>query len=1541
MAHKCKYYASNGKPSQLFDRLYSYYSGKGMSSVKAELAATTSWLATKTDKFKDFAGDLVEDNTNPKTVVVDENGEAAAVYFGESQFFADLPTTDYRSMFSSPVLFHFTAGQPKDVNFKYPFFVSIKNPKIVNVDAGFTKDQMSQATQGLDKSEYDGVVFIHTKENGDQEKLYGVMSTEAIQEIYNDYDKKINTTFSESPNRVRLETIQDKALLSEPVTNFVNGLSHTNNFLTTALKGNDDDLAKMARSVLLVSNKAIPITEGGGKMIGFNDEKGEIVIDTTLQLPRDQFNSMVFVETVRAYTLASAEAKTLVGLENIISTGKLRLPESDYKKYFESSKSFINGLFDNRNFMTYLQETKFPGASESLFDVTMKQIGQQFNFRDSYIPMLQKTMEESMYHRDTNDVELFDEVADEKEEAATEMVKPVAVDVNAPFAHLVTGNELLDTHIKAIFEKLQGLRARVNKKGKPSELAKIRAEILKYQKDLNDIVDKRAVEVLVDIGVSEMDRLKRALNKDIGYKEAWENLNLLEAWKDFSSEFDEEGTDKDMLYNIRQTSLNALELYNKYKAVAWDATVSALTKEGIPTKYIEQLTPERVIHDISTNESLFVGLSFGQHGLEVASDYLIHNRAYKINTDYTAFTQKQKELLDKLGNKDIGFMFNKGEDGKYRPITTYKNELYETITKLSKESKEARINLKPMYDQMKELRAKRDEATGAGAKWEMAALDTQINKLRTEIEDAKTHNTTHNKVNKFMRENFNYKVTAEGIEEFVTFAEEFKEQFYFLNLETGEVDFKEKAYQDALKEHDPHALLKWVEDSTNPYPRYAAKYAVVTPKDQWKNPEYDKFTDAQKEFYDFFVKEYLDAQANVPMDYSFTGYNSDQLLREFAYMDKATVDAFSKIGREVKSFFKDIATVEYNEHDISYDVTGPLSKKKVKKMKFKHVSSFAKGTDGYYKEKEELPAYLQKGLAEGRYKYKDGYLVVSSEGSQNEKMVKKNVDIESDPLVIFNNFIKFGYNYKYKKQVEDILNSVVEMASAIPKQPTSKKGMVNPMGLAFGSKNGSNMEARLNYTIDAFLHGELKESLAPEKGTPGERTFSWAQLIENVNNFTRARQLGLNPISGISNLSMGTINNFMYAGRDEFFNEAELRKAYWFLKDSIASLYNGGTGKIGNAQKIMLLMQQFNMLGNMHEQFHLDKEWLTKLFEHLYMFQKGGEFLNQGAVAIAMMLREKVKDSDGKEVSLWDAFEVKDDKLSYKLGEDTKYAKDDNMFIFAEAMKKVNKEIHGDYDILNPMLAKKKLAGRVAMLFRTWLPQAVKQRVGSRYQDYQLSMLKGRDVYREGRWNTFGRLMNVFANSKKELEANVTWQSKMGNFATFLGAIAANTISSKAGRKMIDKLNLDATDKANMYANVKEAWWLMTIFASTMLLKVMAEAAGDDDDDTKDPTKLSALRWMTNQTSRIENELWFFNSPASFSTIFRDAIPLWSTLQQIQKVGYASQRYIFDNEADTYQRGFRKGDSKLATQLELFFPVSKQVQSVWSMWSQLYTDKYH
>ena len=1527
----CNYFANNGKPSLLYDRLFSYYKDvEKMNNKQAELAAVTSWLSTRTKAYVDFAGHTEDDTVQPNTKVLDANGEPELVYMGRSTRINDMKqnTSDYG------IGWEFTP----ESNSKYAAFLSIKNPKLVEITDQTTDKEYSDATYALRSNEYDGVIFTYTKEDGTIEKQYVVKEVEQIQTVYLGKEKGINTSFNQWDDPILLDEVRKDQERTQPVANFILPADDTFRVLATVVNSSDtNDIPKIARGVLIKAAKKIPIEQVSGSSIVYKN--GIIEVGTDLNVTRERFDNLITSESLKAYLSQVFEEGQLTVFDNVFAAAPVLFRSANISAaYTESKEAFMNAFFSDRSFFQLTADTRFPGTKETIQEILLKEIAQTFDLRTSYLPMLAAMMERNQVIRQRAGKVLYQL---DLGEAPTEDTTPAdtskivsEVKSSAPFSHLMTGDKLMDKRIAATFEKIQSLRGRLNRKGKPAEITRIRADINKYQKELDEMVEHRSAEMLINVGQRDMMRMKTALDRQIQHNEVWENLNLLESWIDFSTYFDPAEVDSVLMSSIRDISINAMELYDKYTKLYWDSITSSLAEEGVPIQYLSQITPEAVIEDIGALASSFIGLSFGGHGLEVAADIVIRRAAMNINTGLIDFQERLREKIDKLPSKDISFMFQPDKDGKLYPITTYKRELYEKTLELNNEARESEKDRRPLYQQQRELVNQYREAVAAKDKFEMLRLNNEIEAIKKQIADHKAKTKGYESVNEFMRNNFTYKLTEEGKKEFQEFAEIMKEGYYDYNPETNQMEFAELRYSYELKQHDPENLLAWLKDPKSEHPRFASKYFAIRPKDEWKNDAFHKFSPAQKEFYDFFVKEYLAAQANVPMDYSFTEYNSDKLLREFSYMKAEPLSKFKYVSKEIKEFVADIATVKYFDKEISYDRTAPFSKRQIKKLKYKKVSDFSKGTDGYFKEGEELPTSLKEGLAAGRYKYKDGYLVVSSKGSQNEKMVKKIITKSDDPLEIFNNYIKFSLSYRYKNEVQDTLNGIRELAYAIPKESEQNRGITNPLGLRFGAKNGSNFEKRLDYTIDAFITENLKD--APEmtmKGKPGERVFSLGQLADSVNSLTRVRQLGLNPVSGLSNLSMGTASNFMYASRQEFFNESDLRKGYWLIKDSIASFYSGGMAKSGNARKIMLIMQQFNMLGNLQEKFYMDKEWVEKAFEHMYIFQKGGEYLNQGAVVLAMMNREKVKLKDGKTVNLWDAYEVKEGKLVFKYP-DADYADAQKLFVFTEAAKKVNKEIHGDYDILNPIGAKRKVYGRVGMLFRTWMPQAIKQRLGGEYTDYQLSMLKGETVNREGRWRTAGRFFGGFDKGTSVYDPMRSGE----NILKFIGAIAASTLSNTLGRKIVNDSRLNATDQANMYANVKEAWWLTMLAVATA---VMIRSFKSDDEDDENPIEQSWFKYLYNQTSRVESELWFFYDPISALKIFRDAVPMWSTFKQASRVWDSSKNFVFDNESDTYKRGFRKGDSKFATQLELFFPLSKQAQSIWSMTSEFYSDNYY
>jgi hypothetical protein len=294
---------------------------------------------------------------------------------------------------------------------------------------------------------------------------------------------------------------------------------------------------------------------------------------------------------------------------------------------------------------------------------------------------------------------------------------------------------------------------------------------------------------------------------------------------------------------------------------------------------------------------------------------------------------------------------------------------------------------------------------------------------------------------------------------------------------------------------------------------------------------------------------------------------------------------------------------------------------------------------------------------------------------------------------------------------------------------------------------------------------------------------------------------------------------------------------------------------------------------------------------------------------IAQMLRAKGTLKDGSKKSLWDLYELDDnDNLTFRqdlLQDDTDFTSKADIHSFFNKVIKVNQKVHGDYH--NPMMIKKGVVGRVFMLFRTWLPMAVKERFGGEYHDADLGVQKGR----------FVSLWNVMSNLK-----DGGWKDA-GKVLLQLIPI----IGKKA--KLSDQVS--EIDRENIAMAVREIQFLLMLTMAVITLK----AALDDEEDEENK---SILRYLYNQMERSQSELMFFFVPTDTMQIVRDVIPLYSTLRDATRVIMRATPYFTGSEEDLYQRGFRKGDSKFVTAVEELVPISRAYQKAWSAASQTFSD---
>jgi len=295
---------------------------------------------------------------------------------------------------------------------------------------------------------------------------------------------------------------------------------------------------------------------------------------------------------------------------------------------------------------------------------------------------------------------------------------------------------------------------------------------------------------------------------------------------------------------------------------------------------------------------------------------------------------------------------------------------------------------------------------------------------------------------------------------------------------------------------------------------------------------------------------------------------------------------------------------------------------------------------------------------------------------------------------------------------------------------------------------------------------------------------------------------------------------------------------------------------------------------------------------------------------IAYLMHNKVKDSNGKEVSLIDAFKTTKGQLVWNtelMGEQTiadaseiisKDGRGVNLYRLSQKIKGINEYIHGDYSSKQEI--KKTAYGRAVALFKTWVFATTEHRFGTQRYESRLQ----RDV--KGRYRSF-----FSATTQEGIEISIK---------KIIPLLLKAMVSKNALNVLSD------IDKVNLKRNLRE----LQILGAITLIGMMAMGAGGDDD--KNSAKMRVLNILINLTSKTQSDLEFYLNPASMSSIANNAIPIIGTLTDMTKV--VSTFYGTVMGDGIYKTGPFKGQSKFVIATGRAFPVTNGAVKMWNYSSQ-------
>lgn len=489
-------------------------------------------------------------------------------------------------------------------------------------------------------------------------------------------------------------------------------------------------------------------------------------------------------------------------------------------------------------------------------------------------------------------------------------------------------------------------------------------------------------------------------------------------------------------------------------------------------------------------------------------------------------------------------------------------------------------------------------------------------------------------------------------------------------------------------------------------------------------------------------------------------------------------------------------------------------------------------------------------------------------------------------------------NFEEKTKVSYALE-ILESHSATRDIKIRKGGrfLINKIG----SSNSSfvtvkGIESKSYKALNSIIQDRLYGISSVDMGDfqVGDKSVSINKLANLVMGWTGNTMLMFNTVAGGVNLLQGKYQNFLEGTASKHYSRADLRAAEaLYIKDSADILKDVGH-KIPSS-KTNLLVEKFDAFADFSgliSKFSNDSK--AKRLANTgtgHFVNHTGEHYIQSTVMYAVLNNIKIKDGQGKEIPLHEAYEKKGDTLVLKEGIDLG---EDFEFNTSRKIKEVIKQLHGNYDSNNQAMIQRYVAGKFGFMLRKWMVVGTQRRWrGIRYATKSLEDRSDDDIAfnsileqdMEGYYTTTARFL---LENKNEL-------AKL-NFAIISG----------------NWNELTDDERANIRKTIVD---LSAVTLSLVASALLAGLAEDADDDDKEMYYTMAYLFR-----RHYSEISFYANPMEGMRILQTPA---ASLSMIEK----SSRFLaqLTDPTETYVRGDRKGELKLKRRASQLFPVFSQL----------------
>lgn len=902
------------------------------------------------------------------------------------------------------------------------------------------------------------------------------------------------------------------------------------------------------------------------------------------------------------------------------------------------------------------------------------------------------------------------------------------------------------------------------------------------------------------------------------------------------------------------------------------------------------------ITEIDVASALFRDISTNKNALVQLMDRYITEAGYKTQKSLNDKFKKIEELVEKIKkiSPDFDIFLQKDSNGEYtgRMVDPFAQKFFNERSSAYRKFNKSKTL--PSYKKLQEWKTKNTiefdwrklyydqyKRFGGAETFSQSEIDDYINEIKSLLGDVEYENI----FKQLSRKKNEFLARREAIEQDIELGLKTNSYLQLWDLENNPFHYFDN--HDEATEIDGEVVhFNWYQNKGY---IYSIPKKTINGKDTgFYDQAYSRIQndDNLLEFYNFFTQTIDEMLAYLPDHIT----KDIQGKSNFIPFLKKTV--FQNImANNGTNAFKDI----YNgiieglrageESTVSYDQRDPITGKPIPSLRVGMLTENLNASD--------IVKIIQTLENEGLKPGDDKYALRRHELERDILNEKRSFDLGN----VLKAFVSVVETYRHKAAVEDsvkLINTTIRKGVEIQKTSSDNivtdkdgnvvvtkdtfKNVISQAEYAFNVFYGKskNIKPSKKKILNAeetkqaeYLKAKMKEieeSNLPEEEKEQEYN-KYANLLEALGGnlvqseiwdalmkYIHIKSIGWNAFSAINNLGVGTISNLIYAQGNQEFGNKEYFAGMRMMLSTVLKSATVDTISLGQSEKIRNMMESYSVLGSVADELNQSNFYKSRVGKGLnklmpYEWSKAGEYLNQGAVFVAMMLKEKYVTPTGEEINLWDAYD-KDGNF--------KYGEDEEIFLkFKGKLTQTIKAIHGNYDPLSKVKIKETVGGRALMMFRNWIAETVANRFETERYDQKL----GR--YTKGRYRSY----TVAFNDPKFKD------SSMIDKTLFM----FSTLVSKSAREKLSEL-----DAANMRKNAME------IYIWSAIAVLLTGLSGDDDDDEK---RTAMQNYILNIGFRLQTDLEFYSSPIAAEKLIRQTVPPAQLVVDVWKFKDAVVKY--------------------------------------------------